>query len=291
MDKLVAFFKNVWFRRGVAVACWAYTGLLCYVAWLCLGYYFEYENATALFVLYLFVNIAALGLLILTRKQVITMVNCYVLPPVVFLILLFGFGHWYIVLPPLVVVVAMFFINASNETLKTIVGTLYLLMYVIGAAAYIAISLFMSDIKFNGVDLTLRDADYEVVSASGDYRVVRYVGKPGERRTATYYVEYTADDAELPFALCKKVIGCKYLHTASYSGKSDDPIKWGVDPLNKEEILYVDGSRRDNPYLIKEISETDEVSSVTEETAETAETVTVGTAQTGQTAESAETAE
>lgn len=288
MDKLVAFFKNVWFRRAIAVVGWAYTILLVRVALLCFGYYFEYENATALFVLYLFVNIAALGLLILTRKQVITMVNCFVLPPVVFLILLFGFGHWYIVFPPLAVMIAMFFINASNETLKTILGTLYLLMFVIGTAGYIAISLFMSDITFTGVNTALRDNDYEIISESGDYRVVRYIDKPGERRTASYYVEYTQDDVELPFAVCKKVFGCKHLHTASFSSRADDPIKWGVDPKTKEDILFVDGSRRENPYLVKEVEEDDGTSSFTSETttAESAETV-----PTEQTAEGGETAE
>lgn len=271
MDRLVAFFKNVWFRRGIAVVSWAYTILLCRVAFLCFGYSFQYENATALFVLYLFINIAALGLLILTRKQVITMINCFVLPPVVFLILLFGFGHWYIVFPPLAVMVAMFFINASNETLKTILGTMYLLMFVIGTAGYIAISLFMSDITFTGVDVSLRDGGYEILSDSGDYRVVRYIDKPGERRTASYYVEYTRDDVELPFAVCKKVFGCKHLHTASFTSKSDDPIRWGVDPTTKEEILYVDGIRRENPYLTKET----DTSGVTASTVTTAATSAV----------------
>ena len=104
MDKLVAFFKNIWFRRGVAIACWGYTALMVWIAWLTFGYYFEFENATSLFVLYLFVNIAALGLMILSRKQVITMVNCMLLPPIIFTIVIFGFGNWYIILPPLAVV-------------------------------------------------------------------------------------------------------------------------------------------------------------------------------------------
>ena len=271
MDKLVAFFKNVWFRRSIAVVCWGYTALLCWVAWLTFGYCFEYENATSLFVLYLFVNIAALGLMILTRKQVITMVNCMILPPIVFLILIFGFGNWYLIFPPLAVVAAMFFINASNETLKTVLGTLYLLMYVIGVAAYVAISLFIGGISFisdssSSLDLSLRDYDYEVLSSSGEYRVVRYVDEPGERRTASYYVEYTGDDVELPFAVCKKVFGCKHVHTASYSGKSDDPISWEMATVNgvEAEVLVVDGRLRENPYLIEEISETEESSDVIE---------------------------
>ena len=53
MDKLVAFFKNVWLRRGVALLCWGYTAMLVWFAWLNFAYHFEFENPTSLFVLYL----------------------------------------------------------------------------------------------------------------------------------------------------------------------------------------------------------------------------------------------
>lgn len=259
MDKLVAFFKNTWFRRGVAVVCWGYTALMVWIAWLTFGYYFEFENATSLFVLYLFVNIAALGLMILSRKQVITMVNCMILPPIIFTIVIFGFGNWYIILPPLVVVIAMFFINAANETLKTVLGTFYLLMYVIGVVAYIAINLFMGKMTVTGLDLTLRDADYEKLSPSGDYRIVRYVDRPGERRTAQYYIEETAEDVEIPFGLCKRVFGSMHVHTASYNGKSDDPIFWTRSEIDgiQTEVLDVEGSIRVNPMTVKKTSEED----------------------------------
>lgn len=262
MDKLVEFFKNVWFRRAVALVCWGYTFMMAWVAWLSFGYSFEYENPTALFVLYLFVNIAALGLMILTRRQVITMVNCMILPPIIFVIVIFGFGNWYLILPPLAVVIAMFFINAANETLKTVLGTIYLLMYVIGVVAYIAINLFMGDLTFFvGVDLSRRDADYEKLSPSGDYRIVRYVDEPGERRTAAYYIESTEDDVKIPFGICKKVFGSKHIHTAAYQSKSDDPVSWKTVREDGEEIeaLDVEGSTRENPYLIKAIDGEEEI--------------------------------
>lgn len=261
MDKLVEFFKNVWFRRAVALLCWGYTFLMIWIAWLSFGYCFEFENATALFVLYLFVNIVALGLMILTRKQVITMVNCMLLPPIIFAIVIFGFGNWYMILPPLAVVVAMFFINAANETLKTVLGTMYLLMYVIGVVAYIAINLFMGDLTFLGVDLNQRDAGYEKLSPSGEYRIVRYVDEPSERRTAAYYIEATADDVEIPFGVCKKVFGSKHIHTAAYQNKNDDPVSWKTLKVDGEsvEALDVEGSTRENPYLVKDIEgETEE---------------------------------
>lgn len=259
MDKLVAFFKNDWLKRGVALLCWGYTVFVTWVAWLSFGFSFELENATALFVLYLFVNIAALGLMIYTRRQVFTMINCMILPPIVFVIIIFGFGNWYLILPPLVVVVAMFFINTANETLKTVLGTMYLLMYVIGIVGYVAVNLFMGDLTASlvGVKLHLRDSSYEKLSPSGDYRIVRYVDEPGERRTAAYYVESTAEDIEIPFGVCKKVFGSKHVHTQSYTSKTDDPVAWteGIVNGEKAEMLSIEGSLRQNPLTIIELEE------------------------------------
>lgn len=265
MDKLTAFFKNVWFRRSVAALCWGYTAFLIWIAWLCFGFYFEFENPTPLFVLYLFINIAAFGLLVFTRKQVITQVNAYVLPIIAFLILIFGFGKWYITTPPLVVVIAFFFINRSNETLKTVLGTMYLLIYVIGTVGFIAMRMFMGNITFtldeNGspsiseLNFNLRDADYENISESGDYRVVRYITKTGDREVASYYVEDAREDVDIPLGICRRVAGCRHLHTAVFTGGSYDHIRWSTQKVDGKtvDVLYVEGILRENPYLIKKI--------------------------------------
>lgn len=259
MDKLVAFFKNVWFKRVVALLCWGYTALMLWVAWLNLGFYFVFENPTPLFVLYLFVNIAALGLMIFTRKQMFTKINAYILPPIVFATVIFGFGNWYMIAPPLVVMLVLFFVNNSNETLKTVLGTMYLLMYVIGVVGYIGIQMFMGDLSFTGVDLSRRDLDYEKLSKSGDYRIVRYINDNSERKTMSYYVEYTGDDTEIPLGLCKKVLGCKHIHTATYTDKSEDLVSWSTQRVDGEtvDVLLVEGSMRENPYLIKPAEEDD----------------------------------
>ena len=120
MDKLVAFFKNVWFRRGVAFLCFGYTAFLAWVAWLCLGYYFVLENPAPLFILYLFVNFAAMGLLVYTRKQLFTQINIFLIPIVVLALMIVGFGSWFIIVPPMVVMTVAFFAARANETLKTV---------------------------------------------------------------------------------------------------------------------------------------------------------------------------
>ncbi len=260
MDKLIAFFKNIWFRRGVAVLGWFYTLFMVWVAYLSFGYFFDIEKPAPLFVLYLFVNICAMALFILSRKQIITQVNSYFLPPIIFAILIFSFGNWYISIPPIAVMLVVFFANSSNETLKTVLGTMYLLMFVIGTVGYIGIQMFMGSITFTGVDLSKRDLNYEKLSDSGDYRIVRYFDTNGDRMLMKYFVEETGDDIKIPMGICKKVVGCKSIHTASYTGIPTDLVEWSVvkEDGKKKEVLLVESFVRENPYLVKKIEEDEE---------------------------------
>ncbi|MCH5207365.1 MAG: hypothetical protein J1F04_00665 [Oscillospiraceae bacterium] len=257
MDKVVAFIKNVWFRRGVALACFGYTAFLAWISWLCLGYYFVLENPAPLFILYLFVNIAALGLLVFTRKQLITQINTFLIPIVVLVLMIFGFGQWFIIVPPMAVMVVAFFAARSNETLKTVFGTLYLLFFVICVAAYIGINMFIGSVSFTDVDLDKRDPSYEYVSQTGEYRIVRYLQESGMRKTVSYYVETATEDVEIPFGVCKKVIFCKHLHTAEYETLNNELVSWGTENVGGEtkDVPFVEGIRRENPYLIQALDE------------------------------------
>lgn len=257
MDTLASIFGNVWLKRGMAVLCWGYTGLLVWLAWLNFAYFLEYDNPTSLFVIYVFINVAALGLMIYTRHQVITQINVMIMPLILLVSFILAFGSWYMLLPPICVIVAMFFICRANETLKTVLGTMYLLMFVVGGAAYVAITLLMGRLTmFTGVDLTLRDANYEKLSSDEAYRIVRYVDKPnGERRTASYYVEDVSGDIDIPFGKAKKVLGCGWVLTTKYSGREDDPVSWVKTTIDGErvEALNVEGVIKENPYLAEEI--------------------------------------
>lgn len=266
LDNLLKFFKNVWFRRAVAVICWIYTGIIIWVAYLSFGYYIEFDNPKPLFVLYLFVNVAAMGLMILSRKQVITQLNAYVLPLAVFVLVILGYGNWYMVIPPMAVMVVLFFANGSNETLKTVIGTMYLLMFVIGIAGYTAAQMFMGTITFNGLDFNMntRDRSYEKISPSGEYRIVRYLETFGDHKLQHYYIEKTEDDIKIPMGICKCVYGSHHLNTAIYTDTPADLDRWTTRRVDEElqDVPVVEGSVRENPYLIKKIDKTEIPSSV-----------------------------
>lgn len=249
MDKLVAFFKNVWFRRAVSVACLGYTALMIWLAVLNAAYYFEVEQPVPLFVLYLFVNICALGLMILSRKQLITKINSYLLPPIIVVTVIFALGNWYMIIPPVVVMVVLFFANNSNETLKTVLGTLYLLMFVVGIVGFIGAKFFLGNIALYDVDLANRDTSYEKLSESGEYRIVRYFDTVGDRTVQSYYVESTEKDQKIPLGVCKLVLGCKHVHTSTYEDTPEDLVKWDIRTIDGEkvEVLIVENVVRDNP--------------------------------------------
>lgn len=281
MDKLVAFFKNVWFRRALSLICCAYSAFMVWVAWLCFGFYFRFDNPTPAFVLYLFINIAALGFFILSRKQVLTQINSYLLPLIVFAITFFAFGNWYIIIPPAVVMLVLFFVNTSNETLKTVLGTMALLMFVIGIVGRIGVVKFMGNINHLGPDLSQRDLSYSSLSPDGEYRLVRYFEKSAERSTVTYYVEKTDGDKTLPQGVAQKVFGCKKVRTAPLTDKNMEIVKWKTVTVNgkKTEMLEIEGNRTiENPYLEKE-----EKASVTKSSTSS---VTSGTVESSQTEES-----
>lgn len=265
LDNLLKFFKNVWFRRAVAVICWIYTGIVIWVAYLSFGYYIKFDNPGPLFVLYLFVNVATMGLMILSRKQVITQLNAYVLPLAVFALVILGYGNWYMVIPPMAVMVVLFFANGSNETLKTVIGTMYLLLYVIGIVGYIAVQMFMGKITFTDVDLTTRDTTYEKISPSGEYRIVRYLETVGNRKLQHYYIEKTEDDIKIPMGICKRVYGSHHLNTASYTDTPADLDRWTTRHVGDEfqDVPVVEGRVRENPYLIKKIDKTESSSTST----------------------------
>ena len=110
MEKVINFLTNKWFKLGVSVLSLGYIVFLSFVAWLMLGFYLEPTHQGALVTLYIFINLIFMGIMIFTRKQIITRIVAMIAPFISFAILLFGFGNWIAAIPPIVVSVFVFFI-------------------------------------------------------------------------------------------------------------------------------------------------------------------------------------
>ena len=84
---------------------------------------------------------------------------------------------------------------------------------------------------------------------------MRYISSTGDRKTVSYYVECAKEDVKIPLGICKRVAGCRHIHTAALTDKNYDHVKWSTQKINGKstEVLYVEGIMRENPYLIKKI--------------------------------------
>lgn len=257
MDKILKVFKNRWFLLGVSFLSFIYVILLFNVVVNTFTCYLEVTNFSAMMVLYVFVNFIFGVIMFFTRKQIPTIITALIIPILTFVLMIVGFGQWYLILPPLVVSAVTFLSCGVAEACKTVMGTLLLILFVVGALAYnimceylninvyyAATELFTS--QEQDIDFSARNTDY-MVTSDGRYRLVRYEEPKGDDKvTVSYYVEEAFRDKEYPFSVCRRVFGCKRVLTTVY--RRDVSPKW----LNNT-TLSIDGMTIDVPeYLAQD---------------------------------------
>lgn len=238
MDKILEILRNRWLKLAVSLFSLGLPAFLLFVDWLAFAYYLEPVNEVPLFLLYVLVNFVFAGIMFYTRRQIITRVVVCITPLIAFLLLIIAFGQWYLIIPPVVVCAFTFLAAGTNETLKTILGTVYLLMFVVGTLVYLTMLHFnltvQTFLQLSECDISKRSEDYNY-SPDNTYRLVMYIDDAGNQRSLTsYYVEKTADDIELPYLHCyKHLYSQKVLVTMD---QSSVVYKW-----IKDNELYIDG--------------------------------------------------
>lgn len=246
MDKVIAFFKNNWCKRAFALLTPAYPLLLIYIDWLAFAYSLEPSNPIALFLLYVLINFVFGGLMFYTRKQLLTRFCLCISPLIIFVMMIVAFGNWYMIVPPLAVTAVVFLASGAGETLKTILGTIYLMLFVVGALVYMTLLHFnltpQTLLLKNYCDLADRSLVYDY-SPKGSYRLVTYVNDDNaERVSASFYVEETKNDVHLWYLDAYqhfdslKVLVTVHQDTLEYHWESDDE-------------LYIDGRLKVIPEL------------------------------------------
>lgn len=265
MDKVINFFKNKWVKRFFSLFTLAFPAFLIYIDWLVFAYSIEPVNPIALFLLYVLVNFIFGGLMFYTKNQIITRISLCISPLIIFLMMIIDFGNWYLIVPPLAINAVIFLASGAGETLKTVLGTIYLLMFVVGALVYLTLlhfnltpQSFLPD-KVNYCDLDNRTYSYEY-SPGGTYRLVQYIDNDNpERVSASFYVEETADDVHLPFVNAYRHFGSLKVLVTVHLDELEH--RWETD-----EELYIDGRVKNIPELFIQQRTPDEDEDVTEET-------------------------
>ena len=120
-------------------------------------------NALLLVIALSLIGILVISAMLYSRTHPLTKVSCMLLLPCLLPAILLNFGEWALLVPLSVTCLLMFFVVGVNETPKTILGTIYLLLYVLGSLGFfLAVSLFST----NSVSTVLDSR----ISPSGNYR-------------------------------------------------------------------------------------------------------------------------
>ncbi len=135
--------SNKWLQFGISVLCLAYlafVGILSYWTFL---YEIHFNSERAFEIIYIVVSVLFLVLLFYSRKMLPTRIISMLLPLPVFLLIIFNFSRPMLFVPPLAVALILFFACSASESTKVIMGTIYILLYVVGLVIFmIASTLF-----------------------------------------------------------------------------------------------------------------------------------------------------
>ncbi|MCL2036726.1 MAG: hypothetical protein FWG83_04990 [Oscillospiraceae bacterium] len=244
-NKILAFFSNKWTKFGFSFLSVGYIWFLIWVARLTFGYHFVFEEdkAAAVFLLYTFINVMFAIVMIYTRRNTVTKLAALFMHPFIIVMLIYGFGNWYLMIPPFIAATVIFFASGVDESLKVILGTVYMILFVLAFLAYVTLESLTISIPYK-MPLHLRteiQADASGLRESPNFRVVAYVDpETKEKRTAAFYIEPIDSDKQLWNLTCEKIsherIGPNVLYERIINPEHEFELKW-----ISSNVLSLDG--------------------------------------------------
>lgn len=154
---------NKWFRFAVSILGVVYSAVLLYFDYSVFFYDIEYVNRRQFAI---FGSVFALLICLLffyTRRSPITCILGMVNMVLYFPLLMIDWGNWPLLIPAAIVTLFGFFCCHMNETAKTVFGTVFLLLYILGGIAFF---LVMNVFRVTTVDTLIERG----VSPSGAFR-------------------------------------------------------------------------------------------------------------------------
>ena len=162
-EKISNIFQNKWFKFGISILGALYSFLLGYFAYITFFYDIEYTNKVKFAIVGGIISVAFCLLTLYTRKSVFTCIFGMLNMLLFFPSLMLDWGNWPLLIPAGIVTLFGFFCCHMNETAKTVFGTIFLLMYILGGIAFYMV---MNVFQVTTVDTMI---DYQV-SPSGQFR-------------------------------------------------------------------------------------------------------------------------
>ncbi len=157
------FFSNIWTKRAVSILSPLYCIPIVYLSYLSVFYEMSVINPMTVCLMLSAIAVFALVTMLYTRKQILTIVSSLVMLPALLPAVLLYFGQWHVLIPMLVVALIIFFFSGLGETAKTVYGTIFVLLYLLGSLVYFLMTTLFAP-------STVSKIIEEGVSPSGDYR-------------------------------------------------------------------------------------------------------------------------
>lgn len=237
--------QNRWIKLGVSFFCLIYGVLLTALAYATFLYELVFNSKSAFVVLYIILNALFLVLMLFSRKQILTRLQSLVLPLIVFALLVFNFGDWIIFIPAFIVALVMFFASGAGDNTKTVFGTIYIVMYVVGMVAFILVRTYMgnnsvvteltnqtdySSIVFEKYDTKkLDELSLYTVSPDGRYRFFLVDEQDNNAGRVKLYVEPNDADKKYKFFTLKEKGRERTIYTYNTRGVIPS-VTWVLNP-------------------------------------------------------------
>lgn len=136
LNKVMKVLTNKWFRMAVSLLGAAYSAVLIYFDYIVFFYDIEYTDRKTFAIIGSAFCVVMCLLIFYTRRSPFTCILAMVNMVLFFPLLLLDWGNWPLLLPAIVLTLFGFFCCHMNETAKTIFGTIFLLMYILGGIAF-----------------------------------------------------------------------------------------------------------------------------------------------------------
>lgn len=233
MEKIKKIVTNKWFILAVSIFCSAYTVCLIYFAYAVFFYDIAYADKTMFAVIYSAFSLLSGLLFFYTRRSFITCIISMINMVMFFPTLLLDWGNWPLLIPAAMVTLFGFFCCKMNDTVKTVFGTIFLLMYILGSIAFF---LIMNVFTVTTVD-TLLTPPGGIVSPSENFRCYVLDVKNKSSGKVAVYVQPNKLDEDLKVIKLKTTI--KRLVKQANKENRDDALNYDVHW--EDEKLFING--------------------------------------------------
>lgn len=178
-----------------------YLIIICGISVLSALYTVSVPNRPLLAVALSLIGILVISSMLYSRKHFITKFSCMLLLPCLLPTVLLNFHEWALIVPLVATCLLMFFFSGVAETPKTIFGTVYLLLYVLGSLGYfLTVSLLSTTSTSTLIESRVSDSGsyrYSLIntedSSGGSTKVVI---SPNDMDISFSVISFLAEDYE-----------------------------------------------------------------------------------------------